>query len=95
MTPSPFRFPRGIRRLFSLPASRDRLIRDADDEMAFHLDMWKAEFRAQGMNEDEATAAAEQRFGTPEGFRRYSQVRASRRARWSRAVERSRSWATD
>ena len=95
MTPSPFRFPRGIRRLFSLPASRDRLIRDADDEMAFHLDMWKAEFRAQGMNEAEATAAAERRFGTPEGFRRYSQVRASRRARWSRAVEWWRDWGQD
>ena len=95
MEPAPFRFPRGIRRLFRLPASRERLMRDADDEMAFHLEMWKAEFRARGMNDDEAAAAAEQRFGEQDGFRRYSAGRASRLARWSRFTEWWRDWGQD
>jgi len=95
MTRLPFRFPKGVRRLFNLPFSRARLIRDADEEMAFHLEMWKAEFRAHGMDEEEAAAAAEQRFGAPEGFRRYSHIRASRRARWSQAIEWWRDWGQD
>jgi putative ABC transport system permease protein len=95
MAPSPFRFPRGVRRLFRLPASRARLIRDADEELTFHLEMWKAEFRACGMSEDEAAAAAEQRFGSPDGFRRYSVDRASRVARWSHVVEWWQDWGQD
>ena len=91
----PFLLPRGVRRLFRLPTSRSRLIRDADEELAFHLEMWKAEFRARGMNEDEAAAAAEQRFGAPDGFRRYSVIRASRLARWSHVVEWWQDWGQD
>jgi len=57
--------PRGVRRLFTLPESRDHLVRDADEEMQFHLEMWKAEFRAQGMSEAEADGEARRRFGDP------------------------------
>jgi hypothetical protein len=68
--------PRGVRRLFRLPESRDRLMRDADEEAEFHLDMWRAEFRAQGMSDVDADAEARRRFGDASEYRDYSARRA-------------------
>ena len=39
------RLPRGVRRLFRLPPTRDRMLSDADEEMRFHIDAWTEELR--------------------------------------------------
>jgi predicted permease len=87
--------PRGVRRLFRLPESRDRLMHDADEEMQFHLDMWKAEFRAQGMNELEADAEARRRFGDPDQYREYSARRASHKTHRQRVTDWLAEWMQD
>ncbi|MEP7384684.1 MAG: ADOP family duplicated permease, partial [Gemmatimonadota bacterium] len=73
--------PNGVRRLFTLPLSRDRLLRDADDEVAFHIEMWKKEYRARGMNEPDADAEARRRFGDADEYRAYAASRSARNAR--------------
>lgn len=98
MTPSrkrPDSLPRGIRRLFSLPQSRATLLRDADDEMRFHLDMWTREFIAQGMSGSDAEAAAMRRFGDARAYRHYAGERATRKARIDRAAEWLAEWMQD
>ncbi|MEO6877571.1 MAG: ABC transporter permease [Gemmatimonadaceae bacterium] len=87
--------PRGVRRLFSLPASRARLVRDADDEMRFHLEMWTQEFRARGMSDAEAEAAAQRRFGDTTEYRDYTERRATHTVRWQRVVEWLTEWMQD
>jgi len=42
---------------------RSRLDRELDDEMNFHLAMMESEFRAKGMSEEDARAAARREFG--------------------------------
>jgi predicted permease len=42
---------------------RSRLDRELDDEVGFHLSMMEAEFRAKGMSEEDARAAARREFG--------------------------------
>jgi putative ABC transport system permease protein len=42
---------------------RGKLDRELDDEMNFHLAMMESEFRAKGMSEEEARAAARREFG--------------------------------
>src|SRR5262245_53641636 len=42
---------------------RRRLDRDLDDEIAFHLSMREAEYRAAGAEAEQARAAARRRFG--------------------------------
>jgi predicted permease len=74
--------------MFSLPASRDRVLRDAEEEMRFHLAMWTEEFRAQGMSDEEARLRADQRFGNSDAYRAYADVRATRIAR----IDRVRDW---
>ena len=78
----PLRLPRQIRRLLRLPMTRERIIRDADEEIAFHLAMRVAEFQARGMSKEEATLAAERQFGDTSDFRAHTARRARRRARW-------------
>ena len=75
------KLPHGVRRLFRLPPTRERIIRDVEDEVRTHLDMRMAEFRALGMSEDEAIAEALRRFGDRDEFRAYSDRRASKNAR--------------
>jgi len=87
--------PRGIRRLFRLPATRERLLREADDEMRMHLEMWADEFRSRGMSEREAQAAALGRFGDPRAYRDHAARRAERQARWQAAVDWVAGWAQD
>ena len=81
------RLPRQIRRLFRLPLTRDRMLREADDEMRFHLAMRAAELRAGGLTEREAEAEALRRFGDTAEYRAYSSRRATRRARWMSIAE--------
>ncbi|HEV8447825.1 MAG TPA: ABC transporter permease [Gemmatimonadaceae bacterium] len=98
MTPRWNRFPTlpaGVRRLFRLPLSRSRLMRDADEEMQFHLDMWMAEFRAAGLSDVDALAAARRRFGDADEYREYFARRASRNARWQRMADWLAEWRQD
>ncbi|MFI5232359.1 MAG: ADOP family duplicated permease [Gemmatimonadales bacterium] len=89
------KLPRGIRRLFALPSTRASLLRDADDEIAFHFDMWKAEFRKLGMSDAEAEAEAQRRFGDTTEYRDYAARRATHKARSQRVVEWFAAWMQD
>jgi hypothetical protein len=57
------RLPRSVRRLFRLPLTRDRALREVDDELRFHFEMRVAELRALGMSQADAEAEATRRFG--------------------------------
>jgi predicted permease len=82
--------PNGIKRLLRI-ATRDGLKRELDDELAFHFEMWKKEFLDGGMSDGDADAAAHNRFGDLEAFRRYGYDRADRRAR----CESTRDWLVE
>lgn len=92
--PSSF-LPPGVRRLFRLPVSRERLIQDADDEMRMHLDLWAQEFRSQGMSEADARAAAARRFGDLRLYQDHVVRRAERNARWQGVAEWLAEWGRD
>ena len=87
--------PRGVRRLFRLPVTRERLIRDADDEVRMHLDLWAQEFRDHGMSDADAEAAALRRFGDRRGYQDHVAWRAERKARWQRITEWFAEWGQD
>ena len=87
--------PRGVRRLFRLPVTRERLLQDADDEMHMHLDLWAQEFRNQGMSARDAEAAAFRRFGDLRGYRDHVARRAERKAQWQRITEWFAEWRQD
>src|SRR5688500_16892285 len=74
------RLPRGVRRLFRLPPTRDLMLSDADEEMRFHIDAWTEELRAGGMSPTDAAAAARARFGDPREYREHAARRAGRNA---------------
>jgi putative ABC transport system permease protein len=74
------KIPRGVRKLFRLPPTRDRLLHDMDDEVAAHLTMRADELRAAGMSEADAEAEALRRFGDSQAFRSHVEHRAARRA---------------
>lgn len=60
----------GIRRVFRLPTSRERLARDVDDELRFHLEGRIEELIARGWQRDAAEAEARRRFGDYAAYRR-------------------------
>jgi predicted permease len=70
-----------VRRVFRLPQSRSRLLREMDEEREAHLAMRVDELCRLGMGEAEAWAEARHRFGDADEFRAYAARRASRRAR--------------
>src|SRR4051812_36096662 len=87
--------PPGIRRLFHLPMSRDRLVQDADEEMRMHLELWTAEFRKRGLNADDAEAEARRRFGDQQTYRAHVAHRAERKARWEQITDWFAEWRQD
>src|SRR4051812_22750929 len=87
--------PDGVRRLFRLPVTRERLIQDADDEMRMHLELWAQELRDQGMSDADAEAAALRRFGDLRGYRDHVARRAERKARWQGISEWVAEWRQD
>jgi predicted permease len=95
MDPFQRTLPRGIRRLLRLPANRERIMRDDDEELRFHLEMWIAEFRAAGMSEEQAIAEARRRFGNVDEYRDHSRRRARRLDRWHRIVDWLAEWLQD
>ena len=89
------RLPPGVRRLFRLPPTRQRLIADADEELRFHIDAWTEELRARGMSAEEARRAALERFGDAADYREHAERRASRNARGERAATWLAEWGQD
>ncbi len=81
------RLPARARRLFRLPPSQARLLRDVDDEMRFHLEMRIAELRALGMSPDEAEAEAVRRVGDLDALRDDLVRAGMRRGRMSQVRE--------
>jgi predicted permease len=59
-----------VRRVFRLPATRARLARDVDDELAFHLETRVQQLVANGFSPDAARREAEREFGDFESIRR-------------------------
>ena len=95
MRKSPRTLPSGIRRLFRLPPTRDRLIRDADEEMRLHLELWTQEFRSRGLSQANAEAEALRRFGNQHSYRDYVARRAERKARLERIADWFAEWRQD
>jgi len=60
----------GLRRVFRLPSSRERLAREVDDELRFHLEGRVEELIARGWTRDAAEAEARRRFGDYAEYRR-------------------------
>ena len=87
--------PNGIRRLFRLPPSRARLLREMDDEVRAHIAMRTDELRALGMSASDAEAEALRRFGDSDDFRAYAARRADRRGRSHGLREWLDEWAQD
>ncbi len=67
------RIPRGVRRALRLPSSRERLARELDDEVRFHIEMRVADLVARGVPESEARAEAARKFGDTDDLRAYCQ----------------------
>jgi predicted permease len=59
-----------VRRVFRLPATRARLARDVDEELAFHLETRVQGLIASGMTPDAARREAVRQFGDLESVRR-------------------------
>src|SRR4051812_14294449 len=88
MPKRPLILPAGVRRLFRLPRSRERVFHEHTEEMRLHLELWVAELRAQGMCEADAQLRAAERFGDTNAYLVYANDRAVRLAR----VDRIRGW---
>ena len=89
------KLPAGIRHLFRLPPSRERLLHDMDEEMRIHVAMRAAELRAGGMSEADALVEAQRRFGCADDFYDHAKRRASQRARKHRVLEWLDEWQQD
>jgi putative ABC transport system permease protein len=89
------KLPRGIHRIFRLPLSSARLLRDADEELRFHFMMRVEELRTLGLSEADAETEAARRFGDTEEFRDYSARRAARKRRTHAMVEWLAEWWQD
>jgi putative ABC transport system permease protein len=87
--------PNRVRRLFRLPTSRERLLREMDDEVRTHLAMRVDELRALGMSAADAEAEALRRFGDSDEYRAYADRRAGQRALWRGITEGLDEWAQD
>src|SRR5690348_7155076 len=93
--PSAPKIPPGVRRLFRLPWSRARMIRELDDEVRFHLEMREAALRERGLTEAEAQAEARRRFGDADELREYCANVDARRARRARMLAWLGAWMQD
>ena len=89
------KLPPGVRRLFRLPVSRTRILRDLDEEMRVHIAMRVEELRALGVSEPDAEAEALRRFGNPDEYRDYAERRSSQRARRLRFSDWIDEWIQD
>jgi putative ABC transport system permease protein len=60
----------GFRRVFRLPTSAERLAREVDDELRFHIEGRVEELVAHGWSRDAAAVEAGRRFGDYAAYRR-------------------------
>jgi len=67
-------FPPGIRRALRLPSNAERLSRELDEEVRFHLEARVADLMALGRSEAEARDEALRRFGDADDLRQYCQT---------------------
>jgi putative ABC transport system permease protein len=76
---------RGIRRMFRLPDGRNRVEQDVEAELAFHLAMREAKFRAGGLDPDDARRRARDRFGDVDAVRNecIREEHERRRKKWT------------
>ena len=86
------RLPRGIRRLFRLPAERpEEALEEVDEEIRLHLRLRVQQLIAEGYPAEAAQAEAERRFGTLDveraRLRTSAQHRDARMHRFERAAE--------
>jgi len=65
------RIPAGVRRMFRLPRSRERIARELDDEVRFHVEMRTKALRERGYQEEQAHTEALRRFGDVDDLRDY------------------------
>ncbi len=91
------RMPPGVRRLFRLPDTRERLTHELDEEVHFHVEMRVARLIAEGVPYDDARAEALRRFGDVDELRDYCKTiedahmqRARARERFGSVVQDSR-----
>jgi len=63
--------PPNVRRVLPLRRTSDRMSRELDDEIRFHIEMRAQELRASGLSSDEALAEALRRFGDVNDLRQY------------------------
>lgn len=82
------RMPPGVRRIFRLPDSRERLTRELDDEVRFHVEMRVARLIANGVPYEQARAEALRRFGDIDDLRDYCQTIEDAHMQRARARER-------
>lgn len=75
------KLPNGVRRLFRLPRTRARMLREVDDEIRAHIEMRATDLIARGMTEGDARAEALRRFGDAEAYWADEQRRAARQSR--------------
>src|SRR5690349_11918670 len=95
MTPSSPKLPAGVQRLFRLPGSRARMLRDMDEELRAHFDMRIEKLRALGMGQAAAEAEALRRFGDTDEFRDYAARRVARKSAWLRITDAFSAWMQD
>jgi predicted permease len=94
-SPHGAKLPPGVRRLFRLPGSRTRILRDLDEELRSHLEMRMEELRALGMSGADARAEAVRRFGDPDEYHHYTERRSARSARRLRLSDWLSEWTQD
>ncbi|HEU4786760.1 MAG TPA: ABC transporter permease, partial [Gemmatimonadaceae bacterium] len=68
------RLPSGIRRAFRLPTTSERLLRELDDEVRFHVEMRAQRLVERGVAREDAYAEALRRFGDMDELRDYCQT---------------------
>ena len=78
--------PAGVRRALRLPATSERLMRELDEEVRFHVEMRALRLMERGAARHDAYAEALQRFGDVDELRTYCQtteVTHMRRVEWN------------
>lgn len=84
------RIPRDVRRVFQLPTTRDRIARELDDEVRFHIDMRAKSLEALGFPREDAYAKAVRRFGDVHDLHKYClsiEVAHMKRVQWRERLD--------
>src|SRR6185369_7886673 len=65
------RIPAGVRRAFRLPTTSERIARELDDEVRFHVEMRAKKLIESGYSTEDAFAEALRQFGDVDDLREY------------------------